>query len=125
MDKILIARGYKQYPPSAFDSDIVVALFQKRVDDENGKKYFINVKKNDMSFIPEGHRGNYWKPFSYDYNIQVTFGEDERTVNLEMFSGWSIEQVEQFMKDFFDKMKPNYYELWDGEDRHTRPDDNN
>ena len=122
-DKYLIALGYKQYPPSAVDSDIVVALFQKRFDDEHGKKYFINVKKNDMSFVPETHRGSYWKPFNYDYEVQVTFGEDERTVNMEMFSGWTIEQVEEFLEDFFDKMKPNYDELWDSEERHVRPEE--
>jgi hypothetical protein len=121
MDQLLIDRGYKQYPPTAVDSHIVVACFQKRFDDKHGKKYFINVKKNDMSFIPEGHRCSYWEPFSYDYEVQVTFGEDERAVNLEMFCGWTIEQVEKFMEDFFAKMQPNYYELWDTEDRQTRP----
>jgi hypothetical protein len=125
MDKILIDRGYKQYQPTALDSDIVVACFQKRFDDEHGKKYFINVKKNDMSFIPESHRGDYWKKFSYDYEVQVTFGEDERAVNLEMFSGWSIEQVEKFMDEFFEKMGPNYYESWDTEERQVSPANNN
>ena len=122
MDKFLIDRGYKQYPPSALDSDIVVALFQKRFDDEHGKKYFINVKKNDMSFVPESHRGEYWKPFNYDFKVQVTFGEDERSVNLEMFSDWTVEDVEKFMESFFEKMKPNYYELFDTEERRVRPD---
>lgn len=121
MDKHLIERGYKQYPPSTVDSDIVVALFQKRFDDKFGKKYFINAHKNDMSFVPESHRGNYWQPFTYDFEVQVTFGEDERAVNLEMFSGWTIEQVEKFMEEFFEKMGPNYYESWGTEERQVRP----
>jgi hypothetical protein len=113
MDNYLIDRGYKQYPPTALDSHIVVAFFQKRFDDDQGKKYFINVNKNDMSFIPAGHRGEHWEPFSYSYEVQVTFGDDERAVNLEMFNGWNIEQVEKFMEDFFEKMDPNYYEFFD------------
>ena len=32
----------------------------------------------------------------------------------------TLEDVEKFMEDFFVKMKPNYYENWDGE-RGIRP----
>ena len=34
----------------------------------------------------------------------------------------AVEDVEKFMESFFEKMKPNYYELFDTEERRVRPD---
>jgi hypothetical protein len=123
MDKYLIDRGYAEYPPSSIDSRIVVAMFQKRFDDKFGKKYFINVKKNTQDFIPAHQRGDWWEPFSYTYEVQISIGEDDKTINLEFFSNWNVESVEQFMEEFFNKMKPNYYELFENEERHVRPEE--
>ena len=44
-DEYLLERGYKQYKPTQFDNESVVARFQKRFDDDFGKKYFIDVLK--------------------------------------------------------------------------------
>lgn len=119
-DQYLIARGYKKYPPTPLDSELVVTRFQQRFDDEHGKKYFINVVKSSMDFIPEQHRGPCWEPYKYSYEVQVNFGDDEKTLNMEFFSDWPVEHVENFMEEFFDKMKPNHYELWSGE-RYRQP----
>ena len=43
--------------------------------------------------------------------------EDAKALKLEFFSDWTLEEVEKYMEDLFDKMKPNYYESWDGERR--------
>jgi hypothetical protein len=74
-----------------------------------------------MDFIPENRRDRWWQPFTYEYEVQVSVGEDDRSINLDFFSSWTIEQVEEFMENFFDKMQPNYYELFDNEERHARP----
>ena len=47
--KFLEDRGYKRYSPSVIDGEGVTDCFQKRFDDEKGKKYFINVKRWDFS----------------------------------------------------------------------------
>ena len=120
-DKYLLDKGYKQYAPTPFDNSSVVARFQKRFDDAFGKKYFIDVVKWSHDYVPKEHRDKWWKPFTYCYEVQVSIGDDN-TINLEFFSSWNLEDVEQFMEEFFDKMKPNYYESWD-EDRRVRPDD--
>lgn len=120
-DQYLIDRGYVEYPPSAIDSNIVVAMFQKRFDDQYGKKYFINVKKNSQDFIPLNQRGSWWKPFSYTYEVQISMGENDKTIDMEFFSNWTIDEVEQFMEKLFATMQPNYYELWETEERHVRP----
>lgn len=121
MDEYLKNRGYKEYKPTRFDNDSVVSRFQKRFDDDSGKKYFIDVLKWDNSYIPAHQRDKWWKPFLYTYETQITVSKDESPVNLEFFSSWTIEKVEKFMEDFFTKMKLNYYESWDDK-RSVRPE---
>lgn len=112
-DDYLRQKGYKEYSPTRFDNDSIVARFQKRFDDDIGKKYFINVIKWSNDFVPVEHRREYWTPFSYEYEAQVTMDGNEDALNLNFFSTWTLERVEDFMVKFFDKMSPNYYETWD------------
>lgn len=120
-DEYLIEHGYKQYPPiSLFYSDSVVAMFQKRFDDDFGKRYFINVLKWSHDYIPVNRRDEWWKPFSYEYEVSVTMSDNDNGLDLKFHSSWTLEEVENFMEDFFTKMKPNYYEDWD-DNRGVRP----
>lgn len=119
-DEKLLERGYKQYSPTPFDNNSIVARFQKRFDDDFGKKYFIDALKWSQEYVPLDRRDKWWKPFVYEYEVQITIGENENSINLGFFSSWTIEEVEEFMEDFFKKMQPNYYESWDG-DRRVRP----
>ena len=112
-DEYLLEKGYKKYPPTKFNSDLTVAMFQKRFDDNTGKKYFINVIKNSWGFVPASRRDKWWTPFTYEYEVQVTKFEEEKALNLNFFSSWSLDEVEKFMEEFFNKMNPNYYETWD------------
>lgn len=121
-DEYLIERGYTEYKPTRFDNESVAARFQKRFDDDFGKKYFIDVLKWSHDYVPKYRRDKWWKPYTYHYETQVTFGEEENALNFEFFSSWTLEEVEKFMEDFFEKMKPNYYESWVGY-RRVRPDE--
>ena len=112
-DEYILSKGYHQYKPTPFDNDHIVARFQKRFDDEIGKKYFIDVIKWSNEFIPFDKRDNWWKPYTYEYHTQITASENENALNLEFFSSWSLDDVEKFVEDFFEKMKPNYYEKWE------------
>ena len=120
-DEYLIEHGYKEYEPTRFDHSNVVSRFQKRFDDDFGKKYFINVVKWSNDYISVDRRDEWWRPFTYYYETQVNVSDGENAINMEFFSSWTIEQVEKFMEEMFDKMKLNYYESWDG-DRRVRPD---
>ena len=122
-DEYLLERGYKQYKPMPYlDSESIVAKFQKRFDDDFGKKYFIDVAKWSYDFIPVSRRDEWWKPYSYEYDLYVTmFGEKENPIYLKFGTSWTLEEVEAFAEDFFEKMKPNYYEDWD-ERRAVRPE---
>lgn len=123
VDEKLLDRGYKQYKPTLFDNESIVARFQKRFDDDFGKKYFIDVLKWSQEYVPVDRRDKWWKPFVYEYEVQVSIGEDENSINLEFSSSWTIEDVEEFMENFFEKMQPNYYESWDGDRRVRRTND--
>lgn len=119
-DEYVLERGYKKYDPTGFDNDSVVLRFQKRFDDKYGKKYFIDILKWSYDFIPVNHRDEYWKPFGYTFEIYTTMFDEEKCLNMEFYSNWTLEEIEQFAEDFFEKMKPNYYETWDGK-RYARP----
>lgn len=120
-DEYLIERGYTKYPPTSFDNEYIVARFQKRFDDDFGKKYFIDILRWSNDYIPMSHRGEDWELYSYEYEIQFSMYKEEKSLNLTLFNNWTIEEVEKFVEDFFKKMKPNYYEDWDGS-RRVRPE---
>lgn len=108
-DGYLISKGYKKYKPTPFDQEnFVVARFQKRFDDEIGKKYFINVVKYSWDFIDESKRDTY----IYEYEGQVSFGENKKSLNLRFSDAWAIEEVEEYMEKLFKVMDANYYEKW-------------
>lgn len=120
-DEYILEKGYKQYSPTpVLDNEYIVARFQKRFDDNFGKKYFINILKWSRDYIPAEHRDKYWTPYTYEYEVQVSMYEEDNTINLHFFADWTLDKVENFMMDFFDKMTPNYYESWD-EERGVRP----
>ena len=120
-DEYLLERGYKKYPPTPYiDNDSIVAKFQKRFDDDFGKKYFIDVAKWSHDYIPEYRRDKWWEPFGYAYHLYVSMFEEEKPIFLEFGTSWTLEEVENFAENFFNKIEPNYYESWD-ERRGVRP----
>lgn len=121
-DEYILERGYKPYKPNpVLDSDSIVAKFQRRFDDDFGKKYFIDIAKWSHDYIPENRRDKWWTPFSYTYHLYVSMFEEEKPIYFEFGTSWTLEEVENFTEEFFEKMKPNYYENWN-EERGVRPD---
>ena len=120
IERKLRDRGYKEYKPSLSDPEIVVARFQARFDDNDGKKFYINVLKYDMSFIPTNQRPAGWQQFSYEYDIHmdVPVGQDDtgdvkyKTIRLHFHSDWNVEEVEAFADNFFKREKADYSERW-------------
>ena len=52
-EEYILSKGYHRGNPSQFDDKSVICRYQKRFDDENGKKYFIDILKYDLSRVPE------------------------------------------------------------------------
>lgn len=119
-DEYLLERGYKKYQPLSFDNEYIVARFQKRFDDDFGKKYFIDILRWSQDYIPMSHRGDDFEIYGYEYEIHFSMYEEEKSFELKLFNNWELEEVERFIEEFFQKMRPNYYENWDGK-RRVRP----
>lgn len=99
-DQELLERGYTKYPPWRPNKEFCECLFQKRFDDERGKKYFINVDKWD--FRSAG--GN----ISYEGNVQMSTRDDDLTLTMT-FHDWPIEKIEEFTEWLW-QQKFDYYE---------------
>lgn len=106
-DQDILERGYHEYEPTMFDHH-VEKCFQKRFDDEIGKKYFIDIKK----YEPIIHSNGDVYPHCYEYETQLHNVDDE-PVNLQFFAGWTMEKVESYVQQLFDTGLFQYYERWD------------
>jgi len=103
-----LSLGYTQHKPTSFDNYDI--LLQKRVDDEHGIKYYINVHVYDrinwISFPKELPR--------YGFEPEVQFREDERvpTVNMTYLCALdtTIEDIEKFYEGAWVFMDKPYYE---------------
>ena len=110
-DEILLNAGYKQFKPITefyHDSDVG---FQKRFDDEVGKKYFITCIKYPEWYHPYTNESF---PPSYEFEIQFTDKETGCPVNVLLFAGWpDIESVEKRAEDFWNMGCWKYYERFE------------
>lgn len=101
--------GYEQFGRSRLDNPYILHHWQKRFDDEIGKKYFITV--------------NVWEPFSihgqtadaytYEYEVQFTDKVTGNPVNLNFFAGWDVEDVENRVEEMFRTGLWRHYETWE------------
>lgn len=107
-DNDILNAGYKEYKPTPFHSEGVTRCFQKRFDDEKGKKYFIDINK--WEFPPHPHTGEQI-PESYEFETQ--FNKNDKPMNITLFNRWEIEEVEQFFEEMWIKMNLDYYERWE------------
>ena len=104
-DKVLLDAGYKKYSAPSIWEDFVEVIFQKRFDDEIGKKYFIDVKKCTSSYYDEPH---------YEVETQLYQKDTHNAMNIVWLHGWkSIEEIENWMDKFWNNEEYDYYERWD------------
>lgn len=53
------------------------------------------------------------KPYTYTFSCQLYKKDTHAPVNMEFFSDWTIEQVEEFVERLFQNGELDYYEEWD------------
>jgi hypothetical protein len=112
-DEIILSEGYKEYKPTKFHNQGVVKCFQKRFDDEAGKKYFIDVNKWYWRDIVPAHRRDSWyKEYTYEFETQVYGIKDHDAIDLTFHSSWELEDVEEFVEKIFQTGMLDYYEKW-------------
>ena len=110
-DHEIINAGYKEYEPTKFDPSSVEKCFQKRFDDNRGKKYFIDIKKWEEFAHP--YTGEKFDA-SYEFHVQFCSLEGH-PVNMNFFYGWSIEEAEKYIEHLFGTGLFKHYELFDEE----------
>ena len=115
IDEKLKERGYTEFKPSILDHEGIETKFQKRFDDEVGKKYFITVDKWRVLIHP--HTGEKIGP-GYEFTTQFSFCG--KPVNINCFSGWDIEEAEAKIEDMWHKCMFDYYEMFDYESDERR-----
>ncbi len=102
-DKILKSNGYKKYRDLLYNAK---CLFQKKIVDEHGIKYFISFYKYD------------YNPYKNqtEYEIRV-YNQAEKyrfeclwyAITYEM----TVKEIEEEIEDVWKKMGSHYYERWD------------
>lgn len=112
-DEYFINRGYNKYDKTPLDTESVMYNFQKRFNDENGKKYFIDIHKFDNSWTKEKYANQSWyKSYSYEYSCQLYKKDTHDALDIDFHSSWTIEQVEEFVEKLFQSGELDYYERW-------------
>lgn len=106
----LLERGYRRFSPSPIDGECVTDLYQKRFDDDGGKKYFITVKRWDFSRLDEGRNGI--GP-SLEYKVQLYAKETHAALDLTFFKDWEIEDVEAETERIYSTGPFERYEDWE------------
>jgi hypothetical protein len=109
-DEYILSKGYKEFKPTQFDGSNVIKCFQKRFDDDKGKKYFITIKKWDWR---EFHRED-MPDYSYELETQLYKKDSHCPLNLTFFNGWTVDDVENHLEEMWNPDIYDYYEEWYG-----------
>lgn len=113
-DQDFIQRGFKQFPPTPrLDPDSMETHFQKRYDDEVGKRYFITVNKWKEFEHPYTHEKF---ESTYEYSVQLykkSGRHDAKAVDFLFHSTWTLDEVEDYMQKLFETGLFEYYEKWE------------
>ena len=110
-DKDIEKAGYKRFDYLPLFHEGATTFWQKRIVDDIGKKYFIDVYRYDF---PEHPYTGDKIPTSYEFSMQ--FCKDGDALNVELLSSWndkSIEEIEAFIEEMWTKLNLDYYEKWD------------
>lgn len=103
----LIAAGYKPFTQRNL-KEFTNSFYQKRFDDENGKKYFITVAEYDNSkYLKE-----YINLSEFSYEADCQFVSNGVTFNVDMLNPESIQQMEEFFEKMWYNLGCEYYELF-------------
>lgn len=107
--KLLLESGYIQWTVNKTFKPYAELLFQKRITDELGTKYFINSYEYRFDDVP-----NYPNPLKVSYTFEVNFTllNDERAnVHYLYNSTKTLEEIELFFKNCFIKLNCVHYDL--------------
>ena len=98
-EKVLINAGYKEAPVTVVEQ-YANRFFQKKVKDDKGIKYFIDVYEYEISD-------------EYNYEFKLVTQKDKFWVRTTIYSieNMTLEEIEKEIEDIWKKCKFNYYQL--------------
>lgn len=102
--------GYKRYNQSHRSSDY---MLQKRIDDEVGKKYFIDVYVYDWRKYKD--RNPSLQDFGFAPEVQFRgFDDDKMTANVSFIvnDNSTIAEIEKEFEDMWEYLGKVYYSKW-------------
>lgn len=83
-------------------------LYQKRISDSKGKKYFINIW-----YYPANRYGHTDLPESIQAEVQFTGdGVTDEYVDVTLFTK-DLDKIEEVFENMWVKLGLGYYELWE------------
>lgn len=121
-EKSLLDNGYKIFNPNGLNS--ALRGFQKRFDNDFGKKYFITIWHYNHSESMQ--RNDIPKGDSYECDSQFRFNKigKDQTCNILFWGDFTpneyreittLRDVESFFENAFDSFGADYYEEWQKE----------
>lgn len=121
----LYKAGFRRVPSSDYNSflkgDSCVALWQKKVDDDHGRRYFINFFEFDHTLHTDLNLPN---PISFSCEIQFRRGRnDEQTLTstISLSKEATVADYEAFAEELFVTMGFNHYESYVLSNRPVEP----
>ena len=109
--KALEEKEYKKYPAGRTDPESVIALFQKRFDDDQGIKYFVDIHEYSFENFPEVPpqvQDNY----RFEGELSFTLKSNGKPVDIKCFIGWTLDEIEQYAEDLWKSGMYEFYEEW-------------
>lgn len=109
--------GYRKWKPNEILSPHAESMFQKRIDDKDGTKYYITCNYYSKS---RAGRTDLRDSFDFDLQFNKEFKGKEYTLNIKLFSisdyndgnpsFYPLEDIEELIEEIFQKQKFSYYE---------------
>lgn len=105
IEDVLIEKGYKKYVSQSNSVfKMTDTLFQKKVVDDKGVRYFI-----DCWWYKEETINGYTIPESWQFEVQFHGNEASQTMNVMLFEK-DVDKAEQMFNDVWTKLNLGYYE---------------
>lgn len=96
----LLKRGYTEFG-GKYTGNVRTSMFQKRIDDQKGKKYFITVTYSIFNINGKSFEG---------FECETQFNNRVGTKNIIWLSVEDIDKVEEEAELLWNVLKGEYYE---------------
>lgn len=107
--KQLVLNGYKRFPTNDINHPLAVCGYQKRITDDTGTKYFINVYEYNFEDIANYPKSN---KISYQFEEQFRLPNDENVKVTYLYNETrSLVDIEEWFESIWLKLNCSYYEL--------------